>query len=605
MLGLRSLDVPEIKSTNLILSKPSNLHVPRLKSMWIFSLQGFSFPSNTPPNFVNTAHPNYQRFTTTRGASSTPRPEVNSPPGTRHRSQTQPAGAPVLRLPPRSCRLPRNPPISPRKLPRRPAHLALPPIRAAIMSYNPRMSIMPGSLPPGSGAGASSKSRAAKKEEEAAYANMRLPDREIVGCINELGISFTVQDLQKPNPIQVQMIFEWFGELLMNKTRATVDPAMRAAAEDIVGEDLCDALMPADTRNLLGFFRNLRILMEQCGVHDFNFGDLYKPTHDRLVKLLSYVINFVRFRESQTNVIDEHCNRAEQTKARIEQLYQENQNMEGQLEDMKFTRKQMEVQVAEKTKRNEELKHKLLELRKTQEKVAARWEEAKIKKAEMTKELEDKTTTKVMLKQESAKLKPYTLQSPSALQSSLAELSNTLNGDKAHIDSLDRRARALQTSTDSFAVVTGDVASCIKLLEEIGVELAKEEEENAKNAKQRDALTERGASVREVERTEALLQRQLAKWVERTETLRAHSQEKAQRAKESMEELRAVHKKLTEERSEKGKDIERRRVRIEQIEKKMLDLKENIENEVRAAYDEYLKMESHIKLYITEMEQAL
>jgi len=36
-----------------------------------------------------------------------------------------------------------------------------------------------------------------------------------------------------------------------------------------------------------------------------------------------------------------------------------------------------------------------------------------------------------------------------------------------------------------------------------------------------------------------------------------------------MEELRALHKKLTEERSAKGTDIERRRVRIEQTEKKV------------------------------------
>jgi kinetochore protein Nuf2 len=34
----------------------------------------------------------------------------------------------------------------------------------------------------------------------------------------------------------------------------------------------------------------------------------------------------------------------------------------------------------------------------------------------------------------------------------------------------------------------------------------------------------------------------------------------------------------------------------------MLDLKENIENEVHAAYDAYVNMESHIKLYITEIE---
>lgn len=37
----------------------------------------------------------------------------------------------------------------------------------------------------------------------------------------------------------------------------------------------------------------------------------------------------------------------------------------------------------------------------------------------------------------------------------------------------------------------------------------------------------------------------------------------------------------------------------------MLDLKENIENEIHSAYDEFLKMDSHIKLYITEMDQAM
>ncbi|KAA8570891.1 hypothetical protein EYC84_000280 [Monilinia fructicola] len=76
-------------------------------------------------------------------------------------------------------------------------------------------------------------------------------------------------------------------------------------------------------------------------------------------------------------------------------------------------------------------------------------------------------------------------------------------------------------------------------------------------------------------------------------------------AKERMEELRAVHKKLTEERSDKGREMERRKVRIEQTEKKMADLKENIENEIHSAHDEFLKMDSHIKLYITEMEQSI
>jgi kinetochore protein Nuf2 len=37
----------------------------------------------------------------------------------------------------------------------------------------------------------------------------------------------------------------------------------------------------------------------------------------------------------------------------------------------------------------------------------------------------------------------------------------------------------------------------------------------------------------------------------------------------------------------------------------MADLKENIEGEIQSAHDEYLKLESHIKLYITEMEKCL
>lgn len=41
------------------------------------------------------------------------------------------------------------------------------------------------------------------------------------------------------------------------------------------------------------------------------------------------------------------------------------------------------------------------------------------------------------------------------------------------------------------------------------------------------------------------------------------------------------------------------------VAEQMADLKENIEMEIHAAHDEYMKMDSHIKLYITEMEQSM
>ncbi|KIY03798.1 uncharacterized protein Z520_00489 [Fonsecaea multimorphosa CBS 102226] len=442
-----------------------------------------------------------------------------------------------------------------------------------------------------------------KKKEEDPADFMRLSEKEIASCISEMGIPFQPSDILRPNPQVIQMVFEHLGELVMNATRDALDPALRAAAEDVCSE--FPDLVPVETRLLMGFFVQLRTMLEQCGIQDFSFNDLVRPTHDRLVKILSYTINFIRFRETHTSVIDENFNKAETTKARIETLYTENQNMEQRLEEMKRNRKAMEVAVKEKMRRNDELKARLLELRKGQERVAEQLERAKAEKSRSQSMLEEKTERLVRARQESEKLRPYVLQSPAALQSTLTELSDNLVREKAQIDALERRCRALQTSGDSFNVVQNDVQACVKVLEEIAVELQKEEEEDARAAKNRDALAERGNNVREVEQNEKLLQRQLKKWEERIEELRRKHKDRDETNKIKMDELREVQKQLRDERAEKGREMERRKVRIEQTEKKMADLKENIEQEVHSAHEEYLKLESHIKLYITEMEQSM
>ncbi|KAJ5832721.1 hypothetical protein N7474_001032 [Penicillium riverlandense] len=442
-----------------------------------------------------------------------------------------------------------------------------------------------------------------RKKEDENDALMRLPDKEIAGCINDIGIPFTTADLAKPQPQQIQMVFEWFAELLMNTTRETVEPAMHAAAEDICG-DYPD-IVPNETRNLMGFFVSLRRLLMECGVNDFTFTDLTKPTHDRLVKIFSYLINFVRFRESQTPVIDDHFNKTEKTKSRIDELLSDNQEIELRLNDMRRDLKSNEGQVQDKIRQNNELKARLKELHTEQARVSETLERVKADKARQQMLLEEKTEKLVRTRQEAEKLRPYVLQSSATLQANLTELSESLMREKAQIDTMEKRARALQTSSDTFAVVSNDVQACVKLLEDISVELQKEEEEESRAVRNKEAISERGNSVREVEQTEKLLQRQLARWNERIESLRKNAQEKAEVAQARMEDLRNVQKQLREERAEKQRDMERRRIRIEQTEKKMADLKENIESEIQGAHDQYLKLESHIKLYITEMEKSL
>jgi hypothetical protein len=56
----------------------------------------------------------------------------------------------------------------------------------------------------------------------------------------------------------------------MNTTRETIDPAMRAAAQDICG-DYSD-IVPNDTRNLMGFFVSLRRLMMEVLLYPLRNG---------------------------------------------------------------------------------------------------------------------------------------------------------------------------------------------------------------------------------------------------------------------------------------------------------------------------------------------
>ena len=363
------------------------------------------------------------------------------------------------------------------------------------------------------------------------------------------------------------MVFEYLGELLMNATRDSIDPAMRAAAEDICGDFV--EIVPSETRNLMGFFVSLRRLLVECGVHDFSFSDLVRPTHERLVKIFSYTINFVRFRESQTATIDENFNKTEATKTRIENLYIENQEMEQRLEEMKRNNKALKNAADEKVARNNELKARLIELKKGQERVAEQLERAKSDKSRSQSLLEEKTERLLRSRQEGEKLRPYVLQSPVALQAALTELSDNLQRDKGQIDMLERRARALQTSSDSFTVVHNDVQACVKVLEEISIELQKEEEEDLQASKNREKLAERTNNVREVEQNEKVLLRQLSRWEERTEELRRKHKDREDAAKARMAELSAVQRQLREERADKGRDMDRRRMRIEQTEKKV------------------------------------
>jgi kinetochore protein Nuf2 len=380
---------------------------------------------------------------------------------------------------------------------------------------------------------------------------------------------FTIEDLRKPQPHDIQRLFEYFANVLMNLTRDVVAPAMRAAAEGIAGPENADRLYSADTRDLMGLFVMLRRLLLECSITDFALSDLYKPTYPRLQKILSYIINFVRFRESHTSIVDKHFEEAERTKLHVQQLYADKENLEARLAQLQ--RESATVEKVNRAKEAElaELKPRLLDLDRRKQRLVADNNRAEDEKKRLVALLDERSSILDSVRADAAKLKPYSLQRPEALEASLRDLNATLASEKVNLESLERRIRALATSIESFTACGADISTTIRLLTDLGADLAREEEELSQASRCRETLSDKTNTVQDVERTERLMKKQLEAVQARTEKLRRQAEERGQVAAKKMEELKGMHAKLVRDRGDKAREIERRRVNIEQTEKKV------------------------------------
>jgi kinetochore protein Nuf2 len=284
----------------------------------------------------------------------------------------------------------------------------------------------------------------------------------------------------------------------------------------------------------------------------------------------------VRWRESQTSIIDKHFDEAERTKLRVQQLYAEKENLEARLGQLQRERAAVDKANKDKEQQFSELKPNLKNLIEKKDRLQEDWNRCQQDLDHLKKVYEDRATSLDLLREEANRLKPYTLQKPETLESNLRELNGTLAAERSQIEFLDRRTRALQTSSDSFTQAASDIASLHRLLTDLASDLSKEDEEASKAARHRDALSERVTSVEDVERQERMMQKQLEGITARTEKMRRNADGRAEEAKARMEELRGVIAELLREKGETQRQVERRKVRIEQLEKKVCSCRRDV-----------------------------
>ncbi|KAF3936101.1 hypothetical protein ABW20_dc0108805 [Dactylellina cionopaga] len=436
--------------------------------------------------------------------------------------------------------------------------------------------------------------------EHDALAFLLMEPSEAAGCITDMGIPFSVDGINNPQSPTIIRVVERILDSLTGLTVESINPVL-----DIVSEDFEYGETLIDTMRMMACFRSLRSLLSVCGMKDLQLSDLLAPTKPRILKIFSYLINFVRFKTEHQPTIDEHANKFESIKQRVDNLEIERDELQHKLETLEIQRKQEEPLVKKLQEERQQARILLSELKREQEAMTAEFQEAKNERKILKDALIQANETKLRLKQDCERLRPYIFDEPGRLQQLNNEMASQLQTEKNRLMQAERRARALQTTADSFGVIETDVNACIKVMEECEAELLREEEDNRKASRHKDVLRKKQLEFQDMEKRDEVLRARLTGAQEKVSTAKQQAENKSVAARARMAELRGVYDQLAIERREKNHDMDKLKNQIDLKEKQCQDTKDFVENEARETMNEFGRLTAHINYYMAEMKQQM
>ncbi|KAJ3038898.1 kinetochore-associated Ndc80 complex subunit nuf2 [Rhizophlyctis rosea] len=477
---------------------------------------------------------------------------------------------------------------------------------------------------------------------------------ELLTCMADLQIPFSEEDYQKPTMLRVLQTYEAFADILMGVTREII---LQQQPNFAVMQILEYPDLHNDSIALMSFYRQLKKLINEVGVEDFSMIDILRPEGPRLRRILSAIINFVKFREERMQVFEMLTQKSvsiwglsiayptqtpQYSYARLQDELQEkrgelenrNQDLSERVNRLRLERAEQEPALQALRDANSALTAELRELNRKQTTLLSESEALKNEKNELAGKLvrtyklgfrilrpdeepqleltnntipkQSKTQMSITtLKQECTRLKSRIVQSPEKLKQAIGDMRTTEANEKATIMATEKRIRELEATFNLFNVVEQDITACLKLMEECEAERQKAEEAMSKVGAEKENIEKRKQELRDLEIREQQLQRQLNSAAEKLNRLERHQNVKTEGNLARLAKLKAEYERACAEREEatrKAEENERGAVALEQ---QMAEMRRQEAIDAAALADVVGKLTAKVGSYQSAIEKAM
>lgn len=290
---------------------------------------------------------------------------------------------------------------------------------------------------------------------------------EIIMCLSELGISICEDELTHPENHResVRRILEHLAEIFTGISRDEIIQPAFSGLSMLNYPELHEDSIP-----VLNSFRVCNKLMEVCGISDFSVKDLLMPTTKRLVKILSGIINYAKFREERLNVIADLNDHREETMQRLTQAREANEKLNFTLQKLREKNKEDEKVIIEVDKECKAIKNKINILNEKQaemrdestrlKSLGAKLKESSLEKSKKIKELQE-------LKENYSN---QIVTSPQKFKKQMADVNLSLQNENRDIKAIEKNSREFSAWIESVDQSLSDVNAALSAVQELKVE---------------------------------------------------------------------------------------------------------------------------------------
>ncbi|ETV67518.1 hypothetical protein H257_16364 [Aphanomyces astaci] len=284
----------------------------------------------------------------------------------------------------------------------------------------------------------------------------------IIQFIRDSKLSISEEDIKNCDPAAVRRFFEAFFEVILDISKDDLTQPALSGLSALQHPNLHESSVPE-----LAFFRTSKKLLEACGVDDFTWRDIQKPTLKRLRYLLSAIINFSKFKEERKVHFDQYLKTTDNLLRTKQQVEDENVALRRQLEELqsKQAAEAPALQVVIDECAAMEVDIGVLNTRQSvlQPEVKA----LKAQVAQLNDDIQSLNFTIVDAKKTIRSMEAKVVNSPARQKSEIVSIAQQMDEAKEEVNALDGRTAELDGIHDTVSKAVKDLEKVNDLLEAI------------------------------------------------------------------------------------------------------------------------------------------